>query len=109
MKAFTDLAIAAGLITLTEEDIVLRQKGPIVVSIDVTRASGLITFNVPASFGTSTVVIGSGVSLGSTVVLRQGTKTATTIPVTVHDAADDSAIDLSSGAHGIDFCLLELV
>jgi hypothetical protein len=97
----------------------LTQKGPLVVSLAIggTPADGELVFTVPGSFGTDTVLLGEGrqvlgdqPSPDDTIVFRVGTKTGTTIPFTVHNAANDAALDLTSSAVlFLDFIILGLV
>jgi hypothetical protein len=106
--------VAAGVAVVTgdtEPSIALTQKGPLVVSLAAGGApdSGELVFTLPGSFGTDSVLIAIGVSGSNTAVVRPGTKTATTIPFTVHDAADDSALDLTAVDVTLDFLILGLV
>lgn len=114
MRTEESFIIAAGVAVVTgaaTPTIALTQKGPIVVSLAPggTPASGQLVFTLPASFGTDTVLIGTAVSGSNTVAIRPGTKTSTTIPFTLHDVSDDSALDLTSVNATIDFLLLGLV
>jgi len=114
MRNAESFIVAAGVAVVTgaaEPTIALTQKGPLVVSLAAGSApdSGELVFTVPGSFGTDTVLIATAVSGSNTAAIRPGTKTATTIPFSLHDVADDSALDLTAVDATIDFLILGLV